>query len=103
MDPRRWNQDEDSPPTERAVGRKLEARGRRVTPWGDPRGPRFPPHDHGVDEIDAVIADAFRLTVADGEAVLRAGDRTAVPRGVVPEAEVVGDETVVGLDPGRIA
>ncbi len=82
--------------------RKLERRGYAVSRYVYPPGTVFPPHTHGVDKIDGVLAGRFRMTMQGESVVLEAGDCLAVPRGVVHSAEVVGSEPVVSLDAIRI-
>ncbi len=96
-----WDEAKDGPLSEAAMRRKLEARGYRVTRYVYPPGTYFPPHTHGVDKIDAVLAGRFRLTMGGRSYILEAGDCIAVPKGAVHSAEVVGDEAVVSLDAVR--
>lgn len=84
-----WNAERDGPLTEAALRRQREARGYRVTRYVYAPGTNFPPHAHDCDKIDAVLSGRFRVMVA-------------IPRGVVHDARVVGDEPVVSLDAIRI-
>ncbi len=93
-----WDETRDGPLTEGRLRAKIEARGYRVTRYIYPPGTYFPPHTHEVDKMDAVLSGRFRLTVQGREVVLGPGDLLPVPRGVLHEAEVVGDEPVVSLD-----
>ena len=93
-----WNTDRDGPLSEAAMRAKLEQRGYRVSRYVYPPGTFFPPHDHGVDKIDGVLAGRFRMTMQDREVVLEAGDLLVVPKHVMHTAEVVGNEPVVSLD-----
>jgi mannose-6-phosphate isomerase-like protein (cupin superfamily) len=61
----------------------------------------FPDHTHEVDKIDAVRFGQFRMPMAGQSVILKAGDRLAVPRGVLHRAEVAGTELVVSLDAVR--
>lgn len=97
-----WNPEDDGPLGEAAMRRKLERRGYAVSRYVYPPGTVFPPHTHGVDKIDGVLAGRFRMTMQGESVVLEAGDCLAVPRGVVHSAEVVGSEPVVSLDAIRI-
>jgi quercetin dioxygenase-like cupin family protein len=97
-----WHADRDGPLTERALRDKITARGYAVSRYVYPPGTFFPPHDHGVDKIDAVVSGRFRMTMGDQEVVLEAGDLLHVPRHVMHTAEVVGDEPVVSLDGVRM-
>lgn len=93
-----WDPDADGPLTEAALRAAIEAEGFVVTRYVYPPGTVFPPHSHGVDKVDGVVAGRFRLTLPDGAVVLEAGDRLFVPEGRVHAAEVVGSAPVVSLD-----
>jgi quercetin dioxygenase-like cupin family protein len=97
----RWDEARDGPLSEASMRRKLEARGYRVSRYVYSPGTVFPDHTHEIDKIDGVLAGRFRMTTAEGSAILEAGDCLAVPRGTVHAAEVVGDEPVVSLDATR--
>lgn len=101
MNVERWDEERDGPFSEGALRRKLEQRGYRVTRYTYPPGTAFPDHTHPVEKVDAVVSGRFRMTSADGEVVLEAGDALRVPAGAVHSAEVVGNETVVSLDAVR--
>lgn len=101
MDVERWDEERDGPYSEDALRRKLEQRGYRVTRYSYPPGTVFPDHTHAVEKVDAVVAGRFRMTTADGEVILEAGDALQVPAGTVHSAEVVGNEPVVSLDAVR--
>ncbi|WP_333839516.1 cupin domain-containing protein [Pelomicrobium sp.] len=94
----RWDEARDGPLTEARLRAKMESRGYRVTRYVYPAGTYFPPHTHEVDKMDAVLSGRFRLTVMGREVVLGPGDLLSVPRGVLHEAKVLGDEPVVSLD-----
>ncbi|PZP64940.1 MAG: hypothetical protein DI596_00620 [Azospira oryzae] len=93
-----WDEARDGPLTEARLRAKIESRGYSATRYVYPPGTYFPPHTHEVDKIDAVLSGRFRLTVQGEEVVLEPGDLLPVPRGVVHDAEVVGNEPVVSLD-----
>jgi mannose-6-phosphate isomerase-like protein (cupin superfamily) len=93
-----WDSERDGQLSEAAMRAKLEYRGYDVTRYIYPPGTFFPPHDHGVDKIDGVLAGRFRMTMQDREVVLEAGDLLVVPKHVMHTAEVVGEEAVVSLD-----
>ena len=95
---RHWNATLDGEFSERALRSKLESLGYRVARYTYSPGTIFPDHTHGVDKIDAVIAGRFRLVVGGHLAMLGPGDWVEVPRGVVHNAAVIGDEPVVSLD-----
>jgi len=91
----------DGPLSEAAMRQKLEDRGYSVSRYVYPPGTFFPPHDHGVDKIDAVLSGRFRMTIQDREVVLEAGDLLVVPKHATHTAEVVGEQSVVSLDAVR--
>ena len=95
---RHWNVALDGEFSEAALRSKLESLGYRVARYTYTAGTVFPDHRHGVDKIDAVIAGRFRLVVGGHLAMLGPGDWIEVPRGVVHNAAVIGDEDVVSLD-----
>jgi quercetin dioxygenase-like cupin family protein len=97
----RWDPERDGPLSERALRRKLEARGYDVSRYVYPPGTYFDTHTHAVDKIDAVVSGRFRMTLPQGTVVLEAGDAVEVPRGTPHSAEVVGEEPVVSLDAAR--
>jgi mannose-6-phosphate isomerase-like protein (cupin superfamily) len=97
----RWDARQDGELTEGNLRRKLEARGFRVTRYVYPPGTCFPPHEHAVDKMDAVLSGRFRMTMGGQSVTLEAGDCLYVPRGAEHSAEVVGDEPVVSLDAVR--
>lgn len=99
----RWDAEHDGPFSEAALQRVIEAQGYRVSRYVYPPGTRFDDHAHDVDKIDAVVSGRFRMTMSGTSMVLEAGDRLAVPGGMVHSAEVVGDEKVVSLDATRVA
>jgi quercetin dioxygenase-like cupin family protein len=99
----RWNSAIDGEFSEAALREKLERQGYSVARYIYPPGTVFPDHRHDVDKIDAVIAGRFRLVIGGHVAVLGPGDWVEVPRGVVHNAAVVGDEPVVSLDAVRRA
>ncbi|WP_295880241.1 cupin domain-containing protein [uncultured Thiohalocapsa sp.] len=97
-----WHEDRDGLLTEQALREKIAGRGYAVSRCVYPPGTFFPPHDHGVDKIDAVVSGRFRMTLGGQEGVLEAGDLLLVPKHAMHTAEVVGDEPVVSLDGVRV-
>jgi len=97
-----WNPGNDGPLSESALRRKLEMQGYRVRRYVYPPGTQFPPHRHAVDKIDAVLEGEFALEMEGQRVILRAGDRIAVPRGVVHSAAVRGNRPVISLDAVRV-
>jgi quercetin dioxygenase-like cupin family protein len=102
MNLERWDTARDGVLTEAALRAKLEAQGFAVTRYVYPPGTYFPPHSHDVDKVDAVVSGTFRMTMHGTSLDLEAGDRLAVPAGVVHSAEVTGDRPVVSLDAVRL-
>lgn len=94
----RWNTAVDGPFSEAALRARLEALGYRVARYTYPPGTVFPDHRHDVDKIDAVVSGRFRLVIGGHLVELGPGDWVDVPRGVIHNATVVGDEPVVSLD-----
>jgi mannose-6-phosphate isomerase-like protein (cupin superfamily) len=99
----RWNDALDGAFSERALRHKLEAQGYSVAKYVYPPGTAFPDHKHGVDKIDAVVSGRFRLVIGGHVAMLGPGQWVDVPRGVMHNAAVIGDEPVVSLDAVRTA
>jgi quercetin dioxygenase-like cupin family protein len=97
-----WDPDKDGELSEANLRRKLQERGYRVSTYVYPPGTYFPPHDHGVDKIDAVLSGRFRMSMDGQSVVLTAGDMLEVPRHKLHSAEVVGEEPVVSLDAIRM-
>jgi quercetin dioxygenase-like cupin family protein len=97
----RWDESRDGPLTEAAMRDKLRALGYSVSRYVYPPGTYFPPHTHGVDKIDGVLAGQFRMEMEGATVVLEAGDMLEVPRGALHSAEVVGNAAVVSLDAVR--
>jgi quercetin dioxygenase-like cupin family protein len=98
-----WNPATDGPLSESALRRKLERAGYRSARYVYPPGTRFDWHTHAEDKRDAVLSGRFRISFADGDCVLEAGDIVEVPKGVGHAAEVVGAEPVISLDAVREA
>ena len=84
-----WNQKTDGELTEQAMRDKLAQRGYQITRYTYPPGTHFPDHTHTVDKIDGVLSGRFRMTM---------GGHSAVPKGEVHSAEVIGSEPVISLD-----
>lgn len=94
----RWNASLDGEFSESSLRAKLESLGYRVARYVYPPGTVFPDHTHGVDKVDAVVSGRFRLVIGGHVAVLGVGEWVDVPRGVVHNAAVIGDEPVVSFD-----
>ncbi|MDX8411521.1 MAG: cupin domain-containing protein [Mariprofundaceae bacterium] len=101
MQMERWHEDHDGVLNESAMCDKMERKGFAVQCYSYPAGTYFPPHTHGVDKWDGVIAGRFRMVMGEREVILEAGDMLFVPKGACHSAEVVGDEPVVSLDAVR--
>lgn len=93
-----WNNQADGPLTEIALVNKLEQMGYRCTRYTYPSGTVFPDHAHECDKIDAVLKGQFRINMAGESTVLASGDYVLVPRGMLHNAEVIGNEPVVSID-----
>jgi mannose-6-phosphate isomerase-like protein (cupin superfamily) len=94
----RWNSTLDGEFSEAALRCKLTALGYRVARYVYEPGTMFPDHTHGVDKVDAVISGRFRLIIGGHVALLGPGEWVEVPRGVMHNATVMGDEPVVSFD-----
>jgi len=101
MQMERWHEESDGQLDESAMCEKLERKGFDVRFYSYPPGTYFPPHTHGVDKWDGVLAGRFRMVMGGQEVVLEAGDMLFVPKGVSHSAEVVGDDSVVSVDAVR--
>jgi quercetin dioxygenase-like cupin family protein len=97
-----WNPALDGEFSERALRAKLERLGYRLARYVYPAGTVFPDHTHGIDKVDAVVSGKFRLVIGGHVAILGPGDWVDVPRGVVHNATVHGDEPVVSFDAIKI-
>jgi quercetin dioxygenase-like cupin family protein len=80
---------------------KLERLGYEVSRYFYPPDTCFAPHRRSVDKIDVVLSGQFRMGMHGRKVVLAAGDWLVVLRGVLHEAEVLGDDPVVSLDAVR--
>jgi len=101
MQVERWHEENDGQLDESAMCEKLERKGFDVRCYSYPPGTYFPPHTHGVDKWDGVLAGRFRMVMGGQEVVLEAGDMLFVPKGASHSAEVVGDDPVVSVDAVR--
>lgn len=97
-----WNTTLDGEFSEAALRAKLESLGYRVARYVYPPGMVFPDHTHGIDKVDAVVSGRFRLVIGGHVVVLGPGDWVDVPRGVVHNATVHGEEPVVSFDAIKI-
>ena len=93
-----WNPQIDGEFSEQALRQKLEAKGYQVFRYVYPPGTDFPNHTHSINKIDAVVSGKFCLRMKGKEFILKQGDCLSIPRGVVHNAEVIGNEPVVSLD-----
>lgn len=93
-----WHEERDGELNEANMRRKLHDRGYSVSKYSYPPGTYFPPHDHGVDKIDAVLSGRFRMSMESQTVILEAGDLLLVPKHSFHSAEVVGEAPVVSLD-----
>jgi mannose-6-phosphate isomerase-like protein (cupin superfamily) len=102
MQVERWHEEHDGALNESAMREKIERKGFDVRCYSYPPGTYFPPHAHGVDKWDGVLAGCFRMVMGEREVILEPGDMLFVPKGASHSAEVVGDEQVVSLDAVRL-
>lgn len=86
---------------EENLTRKLDEQGYFCTRYVYPPGTHFPDHTHGVHKKDAVLSGRFRIVLEGEEVVLEAGDCVDVPAGVMHNATVLGNQSVVSLDAVR--
>jgi quercetin dioxygenase-like cupin family protein len=93
-----WNTALDGEFSEAAFRAKLERLGYRVARYIYQAGTVFPDHRHEIDKVDAVVSGKFRLVIGGHVVLLGQGDWVDVPRGVVHNATVQGDESVVSFD-----
>jgi mannose-6-phosphate isomerase-like protein (cupin superfamily) len=93
-----WNPTLDGKFSEAALRAKLERLGYRLARYVYPPGTVFPDHKHGVDKVDAVVSGRFRLVIGGHVVVLGPGEWVDVPRGVVHNATVHGEEPVVSFE-----
>ena len=98
---RRWDEEQDGPPTEAKLRTLLEARGYVVALYAYAPGTRFPPHIHGEAKIDVVLEGTFRMGMHGQHVDLGPGDWLEVPAGAEHSAEVIGDAPVMSLDAVR--
>lgn len=99
----RWNR--KHPPTAREIMKILEDMGYRCHTYTYPPGTVFPPHQHSVDKIDAVITGRFRIQIFTEteeqpimDVILEAGDMIEIPAGTLHRAEVTGQKPVLSID-----
>ena len=95
---RRWDAEQDGPPSEAKLRALLEARGCSVARYTYSPGTLFPPHVHGEVKIDVVLEGTFRMGMHGQFVDLGPGDWLEVPAGTEHSAEVIGAAPVVSLD-----
>jgi quercetin dioxygenase-like cupin family protein len=84
--------------TEASLKKKLQKAGYAVYRYVYSPGTSFPVHAHSIDKVDAVVTGTLKITIDEGEFLLRPGDMLVIAAGVKHSAEVVGSEPVVILD-----
>jgi len=94
----KWNTEKDGPLNEKRMREKLKSQGYSCTRYTFPPGTDFPDHTHGVSKKDSIIAGQFRFAMQGKEVILQPGDMIEVPAGVVHNASVVGNQSVVFFD-----
>ena len=86
---------------ERNMRRVIESRGFSVVKYVYPPSTYFPDHQHGFDKMDTVLKGKFKIEASGKKFILGPGDMLYVPKGLVHNAEVLGDEDVVSLDASK--
>lgn len=94
----KWDSERDGPINEKSMRDKLKSQGYSCTRYTFPPGTDFPDHTHSVSKKDSIISGQFRFAMYGKEVVLKPGDMVVVPAGVVHNASVVGNESVVFFD-----
>ena len=83
--------DEDGPPTEAELKRRLAADGFEALAWSDGPAADYPPHQHDHDESLWLLQGEITFGVGGRSYPLGPGDRLMLPAGTVHTA-VAGSE-----------
>lgn len=94
----KWDSERDGPLSEKSMRNKLKSQGYSCTRYDFPPYTDFPDHTHSVTKKDSIISGQFRFAMLGKEVVLQPGDMVVVPAGVVHNASVVGNESVIFFD-----
>ncbi|HEX6291785.1 MAG TPA: cupin domain-containing protein [Herpetosiphonaceae bacterium] len=94
--------DEDEPPTEAAIRRRLQAEGLQPYRWSNGPGDVYGAHTHRYHKVIYVVSGSitFGLPSSKQRVALHPGDRLELPPGVLHDA-LVGPEGVVCLEAHR--
>ena len=95
-----WNEQE--PPTEATIRRRLQAEGLQPYRWSNGPGDGYSAHAHSYHKVIYVVSGSitFGLPHIRQQVALDPGDRLELPPGVV-HAALVGPEGVVCLEAHR--
>ena len=94
----KWNTEKDGQLNETSMRNKSKSQGYSCTRYTFPPGTDFPDHTHSISKKDSIIAGQFRFAMLGKEVILQPGDMIEVPAGIVHNASVVGNESVVFFD-----
>ena len=94
----KWSSERDGPLSEKNMRNKLRSQGYSCTRYTFSPGTDFPDHTHGISKKDSIISGQFRFAMLGKEVILQPGDMVVVPAGVVHNASVVGNESVIFFD-----
>ncbi|ELU13707.1 hypothetical protein CAPTEDRAFT_98448 [Capitella teleta] len=98
-----WNETADGPLSELNLKRKLERQGYACVRYVFSPGTDFPDHSHDYCKKDAIATGKFLFRMLGKEVVLLPGDMIEVPKGMIHNAAVVGNEDVVFFDSTKTA
>ncbi|KAK2170272.1 hypothetical protein LSH36_3g01029 [Paralvinella palmiformis] len=93
-----WDDAKDGPLSIENMKKKLESQGYHCTQYEFGPGTVFPDHDHSITKKDAIVSGRVRFTMNNKTVIMKPGDMLEVPKGVVHNAAVVGNEPVVFFD-----
>ena len=94
----KWDSERDGPLSEKSMRNKLKSEGYSCTRYTFPPGTDFPDHTRSVSKKDSIISGQFRFAMLGKEVILQPGDMVVVPAGIVHNASVVGNESVIFFD-----
>lgn len=93
-----WDSSKDGELTAANMQSKLEKEGYQCVQYTFSAGTIFADHTHCVSKKDAIVSGEFQFGMYGKTVLLRAGDTIEVPKGVVHNASVVGNEIVQFID-----
>ena len=97
-----WYPEPGTEHNEQRLREQLNLMGYRVSRYVYPPGTYFPDHDHAFSKIEVVLSGRFQMGMSGTTVILEPGQALHVPKGVLHNAEVVGDQPVVSLDAIKI-